>query len=92
MPIYEYKCEAGHFSTSIRKVNGRNRPKRCDVCACPALLSIPRSNVNAWQEDWEFNHMRPEGDSKMSFANESAYRAHLKTLHADETSLGIREI
>lgn len=92
MPIYEYVCPGKHRSTSIRKVAGRRNHKKCDECGRPAVLSIPRSNVNSWQDDWKFDHMRPEGDSKMSFPNEASYRAHLKTLGADELSLGIREI
>jgi len=37
MPIYEYRCAAGHLHEAIRKVDHRNEPTECPTCHGPAV-------------------------------------------------------
>lgn len=47
MPIYEYRCDKGHLSEVIRKVELRNEPSECPTCHGPAVRAgIERSHFN----------------------------------------------
>lgn len=32
MPLYEYRCEAGHLTDDYRSVDDRHRPATCSAC------------------------------------------------------------
>lgn len=43
MPLYEYRCVAGHLSTDLRRVADRNDPLPCPQCGLyrELLISAP---------------------------------------------------
>ena len=43
MPLYEYRCSAGHVHERLRKISERDNPASCLVCMEQALpiISLP---------------------------------------------------
>lgn len=49
MPLYEYRCEAGHVSIDLRKIDDRHAPHVCETCHAPAAFkpSVARTYMKA---------------------------------------------
>ena len=45
MPIYEYKCEEGHISTRLRKIENRTETTTCKRCDKPAYFIVSKPAV-----------------------------------------------
>jgi len=43
MPLYHYKCEKGHGTDDMRKVDERNDAPPCGLCGGPTTLEIQTS-------------------------------------------------
>ena len=45
MPLYEYRCEAGHVTTRLRPYEMRDEATECPVCGAPTLRLFPKPHI-----------------------------------------------
>ena len=64
MPIYEYRCRAGHTTERFRKYEASRRPVQCKTCGAGAQLvpSLIAKTASSWGDtEWDGRHDRGLG-------------------------------